>query len=130
MQDWDMNNRSDDGTLTDAHHYRQWSNGLIKALTDINRDPCPGPKLRSYVEKAGFVNITERAFKVPLGPWAKDPHMKEIGMMNLVQGLDGMEAFSLKTFAMLGYTPEETEVLLANVRNELKGRAFHSYATL
>ena len=41
-----------------------------------------------------------------------------------------MEAFSLKAFEMLGYSRIETEVLLAGVRSELKGRAFHSYGTL
>ena len=130
FQDWDIDNRSDDGSLTEAHNYRQWTKGLIKALVDINRDPCPGPKLRGYAEKAGFVNVQERVFKIPLGPWAKDPHMKDIGMMNLVQALDGIEAFSLKVFEMLGYSREETEVLLANVRRELKTRAFHCYALL
>lgn len=130
FQDWDIDNRSDDGSLTDAHHYRQWTKGLIKALVNIDRDPCPGPKLRAHVEKAGFVNVHEKVFKIPLGPWAKDPHMKDIGMMNLVQGLDGMEAFSLKVFEMLGYSRVETEVLVANVRKELRGRAFHSYASL
>ena len=82
-----MDCRSDDGSLTEAHHFRTWTTGFIKAMLSIDRDPCPGPKLRSYVEKAGFVNIREHAFKIPLGPWAKDPHMKEIGMMNLVQGM-------------------------------------------
>ncbi|SPO01214.1 uncharacterized protein DNG_03961 [Cephalotrichum gorgonifer] len=129
FQDYD-DYRSDDGTLTDDTHFRKWNRALSKGLVSINRDPCPGPKLRSYAEKAGFVNIREEIFKIPLGPWAKDPELKQIGMMNLVQMLDGLEAFSLKMFDMMGYTRAETEVLLANVRKELKGRAFHAYGTL
>ncbi|SPO03565.1 related to methyltransferase [Cephalotrichum gorgonifer] len=127
FQDYDIDYRSDDRSLTEDHHFRKWNKVLVKALTDIDRDPCPGPKLRSYAEKAGFVNIREEVFKVPLGPWAKDPYLKHIGMINLVQMLDGLEAFSLKVFDMIGYSEAETQVLLAKVRDEVKGRAFHAY---
>jgi len=50
-------------------------------------------------------------------------------MLNLVQLLDGLEAFSLKVFMMLGYSEAEIIVMLSEVRKELKDRAFHSYIT-
>lgn len=66
-------------------------------------------------------------FKVPIGPWAKDPHLKDLGFCNLAQTLDGLEAFSLRLFCgILKWSEEEVLLLLAKVRNELKGGAVHA----
>jgi hypothetical protein len=130
FQDWDLTYLSDDGTLTDEHQTKQWNTIFLKGLADINRNACPGPTLLEHAKAAGFSNLHQEAVKVPIGPWAKDPELKEIGMMNLVQGLDGLEAFSLKIFLMLGYSEKEIMVLLAQVRKEMKSREFHSYITL
>ena len=46
-------------------------------------------------EGAGFVNLHERKFKVPLGPWPRDTLLKETGMMNLVQQLEEIEVRGL-----------------------------------
>jgi hypothetical protein len=107
-----------------------WNTTFLKGLDSINRNACPGPKLLEYAKTAGFIHTHEEVVKVPIGPWAKDPELKEIGMMNLIQGLDGLEAFSLKIFMMLGYSEQEITVMLAQVRKELKSREFHSYITL
>lgn len=103
---------------------------FLDGLAAINRTGCPGHQLRGWAEDAGFVNIEEVKLKVPMGSWPRDPTLKKTGLMNLVQMLDGMEAFSLKTFDLLGWSRTETEVFLANVRREMKGNKFHSYAPL
>ncbi|SPO01792.1 related to methyltransferase [Cephalotrichum gorgonifer] len=129
LQDFDLEYITDDGSLTEDHDFRKWNKLFLDALATVNRDGRPGHKLCGYAEAAGFVNVQEQKFKIPMGPWAKHPDMKKTGMINLVQMLDGLEAFSLKTLDMLGYTRDETEVFLANVRKEMKGKLFHSYAT-
>lgn len=127
LQDFDLEYTSDDGTLTDEHCFRQWNKLLLEGLAAIGRTGCPGRQLRGWAEEAGFIDIHEAKLKVPMGSWPKDPYLKKTGMMNLVQMLDGMEAFSLKTFDLLGWSRPETEVFLANVRREMKGNKFHSY---
>ena len=44
--------------------------------------------------------------------------------------LEGIEGFSLKIFGLLGWDLAETDVFLAQVRNEMKSNLFHCYATL
>lgn len=66
---------------------------------------------------------------MPIGPWPKDPELKEIGMMNLVQLLDGLDV-SLKALMAFGYTEAEVTLMLARARKELKSREFHSYIKL
>ncbi|GKT53746.1 methyltransferase domain-containing protein [Colletotrichum tofieldiae] len=129
FQDYDLVYRSDDGTLTDKHFTSQWVNKVFEACRLINREPNPGPKLENWVKEAGdFVNITHQKFKIPIGDWPKDPHYKECGLINLIQVLDGLEAFTLRLLTgVLEWTKEEVFVLLAEVRRELKSRTFHAY---
>lgn len=130
LQDFDYLYISDDGTLTDEHDFLKWDKLFLDGLDAINRSGRPAHKLRSYAEAAGFVNIREEKLKMPLGPWPKDPELKQIGMMNLVQMLDGAEAFSLKTLEAMGWSRSEIEVFLAKVRKEMKAGKFHAYAPL
>jgi len=35
--------------------------------------------MKELIEQAGFVNVQERKLKLPLGSWATDPKLKDIG---------------------------------------------------
>lgn len=72
FQDWDHNIYSDDGSLKDEHSLKKWNVELLKCFASMNREASPGPKLKAWVEDAGFKNITHEVFKAPVGPWAKD----------------------------------------------------------
>jgi len=122
--------KSDDGSLTKDHYTYKWVDTIINLLHSIGRDCIPGKKLRKMAEEAGFVNIQETVIKIPFGPWPKDPHLKELGMLNVAQILEGLEGLSVKPLSMLGYSEEEVTVLVAHVRKELKSKAFHAYYTL
>lgn len=45
------------------------------AATIIGQDGYPGAKLKKWAEDAGFVDIKEHVFKIPQGPWPKDPRL-------------------------------------------------------
>jgi hypothetical protein len=48
---------------------------------------------KEYMATAGFTDVQERKYKLPVGVWARDPKMKEIGAWNyyyMLQGLEGM----------------------------------------
>jgi hypothetical protein len=50
-----------------------------------------------YIEEAGFTNVVEKVFKVPMGPWAEDPTARELGKF-MLWGFDiGLEGFGLAT---------------------------------
>ncbi|KAK2051778.1 methyltransferase domain-containing protein [Colletotrichum caudatum] len=127
FQDYDLLYTSDDGTLTEEHETLKWDKLFLEACDRMGRDARPGPKFKDWVRGAGFVNITHKQFKMPIGPWPKDPYYKDIGMCNLIQILNGLEAFTLRIFCgVLGWTRDEVLVMLAMVRNELKSGAFHA----
>ncbi|KAL0767553.1 hypothetical protein CaCOL14_009792 [Colletotrichum acutatum] len=129
FQDFNLRYTSDDGSYTEEHQTSKWSELFFDACKRVNREANPGPQLEDWVRETGdYVNITHQKFKIPVGDWPKDPYYKELGMINLMQILDGLEAFTLRLFTgVLGWTKEEVIVLLADVRRELKSRTFHPY---
>ncbi|KAI8284289.1 Secondary metabolism regulator LAE1 [Colletotrichum sp. SAR 10_98] len=128
FQDMSVEYYSDDGSYKPEHFTYKWNQTFVQTLKAIGRDPAPGPQLEGWVRgHGGFNNVAHQKFKVPIGPWAKKRHYKDIGLLNLAQVLEGLEGFSLKLFCgVLGKSNEEVQSLLAGVRNELKTNAFHA----
>ncbi|RYP65629.1 hypothetical protein DL769_006260 [Monosporascus sp. CRB-8-3] len=127
FQDFDLQYYSEDGSLTESHDTMKWINTLLEAARKIDRDPCPGVSLEKWVKEAGFKNVIHQRFRFPIGDWPRDPNMKEIGMYNLSQVLQGLEGFSLRLFCdVLGWRQEEVLVLTSKVRRELKNRSIHA----
>jgi hypothetical protein len=52
---------------------------------------------------------------------------KKIGAYNLTQLYEGLQGFSIRPFTkFLGWTPEEVEVLLVDVRKDLRNQNIHA----
>ncbi len=47
--------------------------------------------MRGRIEDAGFTNIHEKNYKMPIGPWAKHPVYKDVGHIELEVWKGGME---------------------------------------
>ncbi|KAK1509828.1 methyltransferase domain-containing protein [Colletotrichum tamarilloi] len=128
FQDYDFEFSSLNGSLRPHHKTHQWDQAFLKAARLCGIEPCPGSKLEGWVQDAGFINIGHKTITVPLGPWAKDEYHQEIGLGNLIQLLDGLEAFTLRLFCgVLGKTEEEVSTLLSEVRQELRSQVFHAF---
>jgi hypothetical protein len=55
--------------------------------------------MRKGIEDAGFVNVVEKVFKTPIGPWAADPKLRDLGQWALL-GFDvGLEGYALSTYS-------------------------------
>ncbi|KAK2015051.1 methyltransferase domain-containing protein [Colletotrichum eremochloae] len=128
FQDWSFQLTSDDGSL-EGTDLQRWVDLFMDASRAFGRDAQVGPKLEGLVrDNTGLINIHHQPYKIPAGPWAKDPYLKDIGMCNLIQMLDGLEGFSMKLLCgALGWTKEEVIVLLAGVRNDLKSGKVHGW---
>lgn len=47
------------------------------------------------IEAAGFTNVHEKTYKVPIGEWTKSPLLKEAGRLVKAQLLAGLEGYAL-----------------------------------
>ncbi|PGH17713.1 hypothetical protein AJ80_04721 [Polytolypa hystricis UAMH7299] len=77
---------------------------------------------------AGFVDVKDEAIKIPIGPWPKGKHLKEIGRYFLEHMVMGIEAYTLGFMGkVLGWSKEECQVLIAKANEELRDRKNHTY---
>jgi len=89
---------SDDGTVTEEHLLPEWSRLAIEAAKKMGKTFENAQFTKENMLKAGFVDVVEKKFKLPIGPWSSDPKMKELGRWNLLyfqQGVEGMALYLL-----------------------------------
>ncbi|KAF4918237.1 putative methyltransferase tdiE [Colletotrichum viniferum] len=117
---------SEDNTYTEDLAVFKWNREYLAACDAMGRTARPGSQVEGWVRGTGFDNVESQKFKTPIGPWAKDLQLRDVGMICLSQLLDGLEGFTLKLFCgFLGKTQEEVLVMLSHVRKELKSGAAH-----
>jgi hypothetical protein len=85
---------------------------------------------RSWAEDlraAGFVDIHMRWYNWPIGPWAKQAKNKTIGRYALANFHDAVATTVALFTRILGWSLEEHQVLVAEVRNEQNEQKVHLY---
>ncbi|KAK7529926.1 S-adenosyl-L-methionine-dependent methyltransferase [Phyllosticta citribraziliensis] len=118
----------DDGTMSDDFPFMEWTRTQDSAAMNIGRPLRIANKLKRWYEQQGFVDIHEEVFKLPINPWPKDPQLKMLGRFNENGLLEGLQAFTLAWFHRgLGWTKEEIEVYLVQVRKAISDRNVHAY---
>ncbi|KAL4885490.1 S-adenosyl-L-methionine-dependent methyltransferase [Aspergillus karnatakaensis] len=126
FQDFHLVNYSEDGTLKEGNNVNRFYELLREACDKVNRPVTVGKELGKFAEQAGYVNVVHKRFQLPLGIWPRERRMKEIGALNMLQFLEGLEAFSTATFTnILGWEIEEVQVFLAQVRKDAKDSKVH-----
>ncbi|KAF4422791.1 putative methyltransferase tdiE [Colletotrichum fructicola Nara gc5] len=117
---------SEDNTYTEEFAVFKWNRKYLTAFDSMGRTARPGSQVESCLRSTVFDNVESQKFKAPSGQWAKDPQLRDVGMICLSQLLVGLEGFTLKLFCgFLGKTQEEVLVMLSHVRKELKSGAAH-----
>lgn len=65
----------------------------------------------------------------PIGRWAKNPHLKEVGETAKVALLESIEPYSLALFTRtLGQSYEDTQEYISKLREELLDSPYHLHA--
>lgn len=118
----------DDPELKKSPYILEWQTNLDEATASIGKKLAVARKQKNFLQEAGFVNVKDKIFQVPCGRWARDPELKELGWVQLAHMIDSVEPYTLGPFTrILGWSLEETQVLIAKVRNELRHKGNHLY---
>jgi hypothetical protein len=118
----------DDGSIPKDAPLMRWNELLISAASKFGRqlDVASGHKKR--LEDAGFKGVVGIKEKWPQNPWPKDPRYKELGKWVLASFHEGLTAMSMALLTRgLGWTPDEVEVFLVEVRKDIDNRNYHTY---
>ena len=122
---------SDDNTLSSTSFLARSGPMFEEAAAKAGKGLDSVFKSRARIEAAGFVNVQEKLYKVPLGDWAKSAVLKEAGRFCKVQLLSGLEGYSLYLLTKFGsptpWSAEEVQVYLSKLRAEVEDRRVHAY---
>jgi len=78
---------------------------------------------------AGFHDVRDNIYKVPIGTWPAEPKLKEIGMYERENVCLAAEPWTLGFLGRLnGWSNDECRVLIAEVRREVRDPKLHLYA--
>ncbi|KAF9877429.1 methyltransferase domain-containing protein [Colletotrichum karsti] len=128
LQEIDLFPRSDDGTLKPDSALSKCIDYMYQASIIFGRPYQEIPALVKVLEDVGFVDVRLDSFKWPTNSWPKDPKHKELGMWNYENIGNGFEALTMGPFTRAhGWTKEEVQVFLVDVRNDMKNRSIHAY---
>ncbi|KFY88679.1 hypothetical protein V498_06694 [Pseudogymnoascus sp. VKM F-4517 (FW-2822)] len=118
----------DDLNLDKAPWTLGWVTQLSKSSEDFGKPLNVGRFHKGWMEEAGFVDVEEKVVKVPLGPWARGPQLKELGRYERWHMNQSVEAHSMALYTrVLNYSQDEANILFARVRNEFNDRSLHLY---
>ncbi|KAK7715750.1 hypothetical protein SLS57_006755 [Botryosphaeria dothidea] len=119
---------SDDNTLAPDSPLVRWSEHFFSAGDKFGKPPASPRHLKTWMEAAGFVDVEEHVLKLPIGPWPKEQRLKQVGAFERVNMDEGIEGLTLMLFTRaLGWSKDEVEVFLAQIRKEVKRKDVHSY---
>ncbi|ERF76119.1 hypothetical protein EPUS_01452 [Endocarpon pusillum Z07020] len=128
LHELDPETYCDDGSYTESHAAMKWGKLFKEAVAKMGRTLPDLTQYKSLMEEAGFVDVQERFYKRASNDWPKDPKMKEIGRHECMNQMEGIEAFTLAPFTrVLGWSVEEAQVMIAQVRSEWPKRSLHGY---
>ncbi|KAJ6178219.1 hypothetical protein N7519_008680 [Penicillium mononematosum] len=122
---------SDDGSLKEDSTLATWGDNFIGCSERAGRSLLTQETMRGAMEKAGFVDVQEKLYKIPLGPWPKDKVLKEVGQLQYAHWLAALEGWAMWLLTKFGapspWSKEEVQLYLSNVRAELRNPRTHAY---
>ncbi|RDW56952.1 hypothetical protein BP5796_13019 [Coleophoma crateriformis] len=127
--DVEMPLKTDDDTFPKDSELLKWSKLVVEVSSNSGRPLMnSATKYISQMEEAGFSKVFQNTFTWPMNRWPKDKHYKEIGWWNYENIAGGLSGLSMALFTRgLGWTQDEVELFLVDVRKEMKNTKIHSY---
>ncbi|KAI1409344.1 S-adenosyl-L-methionine-dependent methyltransferase [Hypoxylon sp. FL1857] len=123
MVEIDFNAQSDNGTLTDSHALRQWSDKYRAAMSQFKNPEAPR-RLGHWMRHAGFTDVEERMIPLPMCGWSDSQREFDIGAANQENVRLLLGSLALYPFTeLLGMTITEFHVLVAQARAEASNPA-------
>ena len=85
-------------------------------------------KMSKLIGDAGFVEVEETQYKVPIGSWSRDPIEKEIGKYGLAFMLESLEGFALFILKeIMDWEYEDIQVFVMEMRNAIRDPKIRPY---
>ncbi|KAL1838223.1 hypothetical protein VTJ49DRAFT_2921 [Mycothermus thermophilus] len=118
----------DDGSLPKDSSLNEFS-AMLSSSTKQFGTPIDDPaRYADWLRDRGFQHVSKVVHKIPCNPWPRSEKHKLVGAFergNLATGLEGMV---IRLFSRtMGWSPEEVNAFLVDVRTDLKNENYHCY---
>jgi SAM-dependent methyltransferase len=114
----------------DSALYR-WNAHVAMAASMAGRPWTNVQHYPKWFAEAGFEGVEVRKFYWPSNAWPKGEYLKRLSVYFQQDILDGLEGFSMKLFTnLLGWSKEDVQTFLVDVRKDLKDRSIHAFAEI
>lgn len=116
-------------TNTD-HIFWRWAKVLWEGADRMGKTLriVDGGKMSKLIGDAGFVEVEETQYKVPIGSWSRDPTANEIGEYSLAFMLESLEGFALFILKeIMGWKYDEIQVFVMEMRNAIRDPKIRPY---
>jgi hypothetical protein len=70
--DYTMGFYTQSGEYKEGCNVHRWTTEVSGVIESLGIEPNAGPRLLSWVKDAGFTNIHQEKFYLPVGTWPKD----------------------------------------------------------
>ncbi|PGH16143.1 hypothetical protein AJ79_01910 [Helicocarpus griseus UAMH5409] len=101
--------RADNAFLKDSNPLAAYGPLLTRCAERAGRKLDTAVNIRPMLEKAGFTEIQEKEYKVPLGSWRREKNLKMAGQINVAQWVLGVEGWAMWLLTKYG-EPEPWEM--------------------
>ncbi|KAH7402917.1 S-adenosyl-L-methionine-dependent methyltransferase [Pyrenochaeta sp. MPI-SDFR-AT-0127] len=120
---------TDDDSIPPNSGYVE-SGRLYAEIAEKMGAPLDAP--RSWAEQmrvAGFRNVQDEVFKLPMGPWPRSKRLRTVGRLEQIMILEGgFEAYMLRGYTqVLGRRAEDLQIILALAKREVRDPNVHTY---
>ncbi|EAQ90314.1 hypothetical protein CHGG_02249 [Chaetomium globosum CBS 148.51] len=118
-----------DGTVLEGSPLDQWGKVFREGGKKFGRTfMVVGEDLqRKGLEAAGFVDLVQQDFKVPITAWAADKKNQEIGAYNHLSLEQDMEGLILYMFQqVMGWSTTEIHAYIAHLRRQLRDKSSYN----
>ncbi|KAJ4409040.1 hypothetical protein N0V91_002855 [Didymella pomorum] len=120
---------SDDNTIPADSGYVE-SGRLYFDIAERMGAPLDAPKAwAKQMKDAGFENVRDEVYKLPMGAWARSKRLRTVGKMEQIMILDGgFEAYMLRGYTqVLSGRAEDLTAILERAKREVRDPSVHTY---
>ncbi|CCE35190.1 uncharacterized protein CPUR_02121 [Claviceps purpurea 20.1] len=126
--EYDIEFRSDDGSIELEPGLASFGELFREAGKVLNRPFFVQDIQQQSFDEAGFIDKTMRRYKIPIGPWAKDRKLADVGRIAGVALENDLEGITQMLWHNVLQRPEnEYNVWLATIHKALRNPKVHSY---
>lgn len=119
-----------DGSITGTPIEKLY-NTVMEAALKIGIDVTAAKRYKVMMEEVGFVDVQEVKVEWPIGTWAKSKYHKMLGKWFRADLETGVEAVAMGLFTrVMGYSKEEVEGLIRDVKRDMDNKDIHAYQPL